>query len=339
MRNVLIALIAAAAVVGSAHAQAPESQPAEAATSQPAREWPAKERALIRDVADMAQAGASRLHPEVVWAGILDADRTEAVSEAFETALAANSEESKRALLRALELQFIHDPDASVLDLLGPELTEHFRDFDWQFGDYPGGPEGPNEQTADIMVDALDLIFPERRANRTRDAVVLRGEATEEVWEYMTNQWTPIPGETTFMLNRHAADSYVRMREQAKKEGVDLVILSSHRLREVAERNAAKSGNPNAVASFSAHSLGLAVDFQMSHGDFESPEISTRPMSGVVHMRESPVHKWLFLRADDFGWFPYQNEPWHWEYNPPGFRETFWQDYPGGAPERDVEAG
>jgi len=122
-------------------------------------------------------------------------------------------------------------------------------------------------------------------------------------------------------------------------EGVDLVILSGHRNPATARRNAARAGNSNAVASFSSHSLGLAIDFEMSHrDDIEFKEITTRPMSELVRMRESPVHKWLVLRGDDFGWYPYQNEPWHWEYNPPGFHEIFWAEFPGGAPERSVKA-
>jgi hypothetical protein len=32
----------------------------------------------------------------------------------------------------------------------------------------------------------------------------------------------------------------------------------------------------------------------------------------------------------------YQNEPWHWEYNPPGFREIFWAEFLGGAPQREI---
>ena len=67
------------------------------------------------------------------------------------------------------------------------------------------------------------------------------------------------------MLHRHARDSFVRMREQARAEGVDLVILSGHRFPQMAQANAARARNPNAVASFSSHSLGLAIDFEMSH--------------------------------------------------------------------------
>jgi len=293
--------------------------------------------ALIEATADLAQTDATRLPANYIWATLKDREQDPKIDAAFERALAQGTRESRLALIRALELKFIHDPTTSALDLLGPELSHHFRTFDWQANDFPGPPEGPNEQFADVMVDVLDLVRPERRANSTRDAVVLRQEATEEVWEYMTKQWVPVPGQERYMLNRHARDAFVRMREQANAEGVDLVILSAHRNRRTAQANAARAGNPNAVASFSSHSLGLAIDFDMSHrDDIKFMGLSTRPMSELVRMRESPVHKWLFLRGEEFGWYPYQNEPWHWEYNPPGFRETFWADFPGGAPERGI---
>ncbi len=89
---------------------------------------------------------------------------------------------------------------------MGPELKEHFRDFTWEANDYPGGPVGENETWADVMVDALDVIRPERRANSTVNAVVVRAEASEPVWEYMTSEWVKVPGQGDFMLNRHAAE-------------------------------------------------------------------------------------------------------------------------------------
>ncbi len=300
---------------------------------------PETARVLIEATTDLAAAGASRLPPHYIRATLQDRDQDTEIKAIFDRALVEHNCESKRALLRAIELKFIHDPEMSGLDVLGPELSKHFREFDWQENDFPGGPEGPNEQFADVMVDVLDLVRPERRANSTRNAVVLRAEATEPVWDYITNQWVSVPGQERWKLNRHALDSFVRMREQAKTEGIDLVILSAHRSPQTARANAARAGNENAVASFSAHSLGLAIDFEMRHRDtFTIKEISTRPMSELVRMRESPVHKWLFLRGEEFGWYPYQNEPWHWEYNPPGFREIYWADFPGGAPEReDIE--
>lgn len=292
---------------------------------------------LIEATARLAQTGASRLPPNYIWATLKDRDQDAELRAAFEQALSRGTRQSQLRLLRALELKFIHDPKVSGLDILGPELSQHFREFQWQEDDFPGGVKGPNEQFADVMVDALDLVRPERRANSTRDAVVLRSEATEAVWYYMTNQWVAVPGQERWKLNRRALESFVRMRTQAKAEGIDLIVLSAHRYPQVAQANAARAGNPNAVASFSSHSLGLAVDFEMSHrDDFKVRETSTRPMAELVRMRESPVHKWLLLRGEEFGWYPYQNEPWHWEYNPPGFREIFWAGFPGGAPERGI---
>jgi hypothetical protein len=32
---------------------------------------------------------------------------------------------------------------------------------------------------------------------------------------------------------------------------------------------------------------------------------------------------WMALYGNRFGWFPYRREPWHWEYNPRGFKERF----------------
>lgn len=291
---------------------------------------------LIEATAQLAEAHATRLPVNYIWATLKDREQDANIKAAFESARIEDTPETKLALLRALELKFIHDPKISGLDILGSELSQHFRNFKWHEDDFPGGPQGPNEQFADVMVDALDLVRVERRANSTRDAVVLRAEATEPVWNYMTNRWIAVPGQERWKLNRHALDSFVRMREQAKREGVNLVILSAHRYPQVAQANAARSGNPNAVASFSSHSLGLAIDFKMSYGDLKVNETTTRPMSEVVLMRESPVHKWLLLRGEEFGWYPYQNEPWHWEYNPPGFRDIFWGEFPGGAPLRGI---
>lgn len=292
---------------------------------------------LIEATAKLAETDATRLHRNYIWATLKDRDQDTNINAAFELALGQPSCESKLVLLRALELKYIHDPKTSGLDILGPELSKHFREFEWQEDDFPGGPKGPNEQFADVMVDALDLVLPERRANSSREAVVLRKEATEPVWNYITNQWVSVPEQERWKLNRHALDSFIRMREQAKAEGVDLIISSGHRYPQVAQANAARAGNPNAVASFSSHSLGLAIDFRMSHREeFKVKETGTGSMPELVLMRESPVHKWLVLRGEEFGWYPYQNEPWHWEYNPPGFREIYWADFPGGAPERST---
>lgn len=37
----------------------------------------------------------------------------------------------------------------------------------------------------------------------------------------------------------------------------------------------------------------------------------------VERMRTTAVHRWLVAHAEAFGFYPYDVEPWHWEYNPP----------------------
>ena len=46
-------------------------------------------------------------------------------------------------------------------------------------------------------------------------------------------------------------------------------------------------------------------------------------MTNMVAMYRSPVYKWMALNGRRFGWFPYRREPWHWEYNPEGFKARF----------------
>ncbi len=305
----------------------------------PADEEPAgggteKATRLIAETIVLAAGEASRLRPEYVLDALNNRGNDGKVNAAFQAALDDWSDDTRHKLLRALELKFVHDPRTSTLDLLAPEQRDHYRTFAWDPADYPGPPDGPHEDKASAMVDALrgEAVRPERRANTGHDPVVRREEATEEVWGYILAQWEDIPGEEGRRLNKHAIESYVRMREQARAEGVELVIRSAHRDPQRAQESAARSGNSFAVASFSSHSLGLAIDFQMSQEGLSYSEVSTRPMSEVVRMRESPVHKWIFLRGAEFGWYAYMHEPWHWEYNPPGFRPVFWQNFPGGDP-------
>lgn len=280
-------------------------------------------------------AHLTRLAPDYIYDRLQSRADSPAISTAFDRLGVGYTAAAHAELVRALERDFIHRPETSALDLLNPELSAHFQEFAWQENDYPGGPEGPNEKLADMLTDALDIVSPERRANRARAAVLLRAEMTPELWEYVLDQWTPVPGEGDWKLNRYAADSYVQMRAAADADGVDLTILSGHRNPKRARDNAERAGNNFAVASFSSHSLGLAIDFALPRaGSDEAYGLTTRPMQDVVDMRRSPVHKWLHLYGHRFGWYPFQHEPWHWEFNPPGFRDVYFSDFPGGAPVR-----
>ena len=106
------------------------------------------------------------------------------------------------------------------------------------------------------------------------------------------------------------------MQAQAKADGVTLKVGSSIRSFEAAKANSSKAGNANAVASWSSHCLGLAVDLSAAVA-------STHNMGQMVKARETSVHKWMIVKGPGFGWYPYHAEPWHFEYNPSGFREVF----------------
>lgn len=238
------------------------------------------------------------------------------------------------AILRLLETQFVSDPHASTLDLLSPAERKKYKDFKWEQFDFPGDKadspkKGANEGRATQMAHALSELFPEKRVNIRTEAqphgIVIKDEfkKSDTLRDFIKSELVNVPGEGGEKLNQAAAEAYVRMREAAAEEGIILELKDSYRRPEVSQARAEKAGNKAAIADFSAHNLGLAIDLKMSQGKQRFKETHTTPMQNVVDMRSSAVHKWLFLNADRFGWYPYQNEPWHWEFNPPGFKEQF----------------
>ncbi|MBI4617537.1 MAG: SH3 domain-containing protein [Planctomycetes bacterium] len=218
---------------------------------------------------------------------------------------------------RAEKLRFVRDPDRSTLDLLG-EAGRAFRAFEWQRNDYPGSPDGPNEDRAREIAAGLARILAERRVNTGEHRLPFD-------WEKIEPALAVVPGETRFRLHRLAAESFRKMRGDAEADGVRLVLVSAARTPEQQKRLAQANPNPDAVAQgVSAHNYGLAIDLAMSPGAAgEFLEVTTRPFSNVIGMRESPVHKWMFFFGPEHGWYPYHNEPWHWEYNPEGLGERF----------------
>lgn len=253
--------------------------------------------------------------------------------------------ESIEATADLLVRNFIFNPNISSLDLLPAAQRNRVRNFNWGRNDYPGGASGRNEGRARQMSRQLSAIRPERRANLGADAVITRAQHTTAVQQHIRDNLVAIPafpapaeGGTTFnqpagqRLYRNAQEAFMNMRAAALADDVPLIVRSSYRDPAAAAARAAAAGNPSAVASFSSHGLGLAVDLQMSltytdmsgqQQNSQFTETTTTPMQNVIDMRESPVHKWLFLHGAEYGWFPYQNEPWHWEYNPVGFRAQF----------------
>ena len=58
----------------------------------------------------------------------------------------------------------------------------------------------------------------------------------------------------------------------------------------------------------SAHQSGRAIDFFL--GDKNAS-------GNVANLRKLRAYHWMLKNARRFGFYPYEAEPWHWEYNPP----------------------
>ena len=253
-------------------------------------------------------------------------------------ALSAIVDELASGLLAAAERAFILDPQRSALELLEPTDRDRFLGFAWQDGDFPGGPAGPNEARAEQMFTALTRLRPERRANSGDAAAVRSDEFDAAMQRRLEDALVSVPRERGQRLHREASRAYVDLSAAAAADGVTIGINNSYRSPARAQANAARAGNRAAVASFSSHTLGLAVDLNMSHSGLRFVETGTRPFRNLVDMYKSPVHKWMFLRGETHGWFPYRREPWHWEYNPPGFRERLRQPSAGATATAPSEA-
>jgi LAS superfamily LD-carboxypeptidase LdcB len=81
----------------------------------------------------------------------------------------------------------------------------------------------------------------------------------------------------------------------------------------------------------SAHQSGRAIDFYLG---------GRNASNNVAQLRTLPAYRWLVANARRFGFYPYQREPWHWEYNPPvaaGNQEFSREFYGASAFESEFE--
>lgn len=301
---------------------------------------------LLQDVrATVGLAAPARGNAAQGWNGYAE-DPAAAPAYGFVGALAVDDDvrawlaaaPADRAALDAAASAWIADTSASGIELIGnDERRNHFlTGVDWTRTDFPGNDANRSAESSALFT-TLATAVPERRVT---------GLAFHDVESVVQ----PVPGQTAFRLHPEANAAFVQMRDAARAEGVELRIGSAYRSLAQQKKIAASNPNPNAVAQkVSAHSYGLAVDLLLSAGDLSVREITTRPMTNVIAMYRSPIYKWMALHAREHGWFPYRREPWHWEYNPPGFGERFeregkasqghaygaplglFERYPGGA--------
>jgi LAS superfamily LD-carboxypeptidase LdcB len=131
----------------------------------------------------------------------------------------------------------------------------------------------------------------------------------------------PAFGRPTVPVHHLAAAAWRAMVDAARAAGIEAPLLHAvSGYRSVDEQQwlwqgaLAKYGDPEVACLWvarpgtSAHQSGRAIDLHL--GDpIESEYVDV--------MRETPVYRWVVANAERFGFYPYDVEPWHWEYNPP----------------------
>jgi len=119
-------------------------------------------------------------------------------------------------------------------------------------------------------------------------------------------------------------DSLLKMREEAKKDGIYLVFLSGYRsinlqndifysLKSIRNQEAAERARVSAPPGYSEHSTGFAIDI----GD-----ATQRETDFEIEFENTKAFKWLIKNAAKFHFklsFAKDNkfidyEPWHWRY-------------------------
>jgi LAS superfamily LD-carboxypeptidase LdcB len=270
--------------------------------------------------ASAAAGGSAQPVPSTPATGPSAAPSTPTSPSGAATSGAASSlSQDQRAWILAL--------DRSAVERLPATRRQKFEQIDWRRVEFPGnGPATPAVKAdwarAEELFNAMEAVTRENRVPKIKyhdvDRVVVA-----------------VPGEPGRKLFPEARDAFVRMRAAAAADGARLVINSAWRSRGQRADLSGRQPNPKAAArANSAHMYGLAVDLRMSVPGLRVKEANTRTdekMANLVRMYHSPVYKWMALRGREFGWYPYRREPWHWEYNPPGFKQRFESAGPSSA--------
>ena len=119
-------------------------------------------------------------------------------------------------------------------------------------------------------------------------------------------------------------DSLLRMREEAKKDGVYLVFLSGYRsinlqkdifysLKSIRNQEAAERARVSAPPGYSEHSTGFAIDIgdaTQRETDFETEFENTKAFRWLKKNAAKFHFKLSFEKDNKF----IDYEPWHWRY-------------------------
>lgn len=125
-------------------------------------------------------------------------------------------------------------------------------------------------------------------------------------------------------LRHDAAAALAAMRTAAARAGLQLKVVSAWRRRPWetrAQYEAAMKARYGSVAEGqkwvawdSMHHRGIAIDFGSDGLEAKS--------ATAAGQRQTKAYQWLAKNAARFGFFPYQPEPWHWEFRPKGLAAT-----------------
>lgn len=122
-------------------------------------------------------------------------------------------------------------------------------------------------------------------------------------------------------LHRLAATAWQALVAAARRDGVRApLLLPTSGFRDPAHQERLwraalqRYGSPQEARKWvappggSAHQTGRAIDFYLG---------GKNASGNVTQLRTLPAYRWLVANARRFGFYPYEREPWHWEYNPP----------------------
>ena len=119
-------------------------------------------------------------------------------------------------------------------------------------------------------------------------------------------------------------DSLLKMREEAKKDGIYLVFLSGYRsinlqndifysLKSIRNQEAAERARVSAPPGYSEHSTGFAIDFgdaNYRETDFEVEFENTDAFRWLKNNASKYHFKMSFIKNNKY----VDYEPWHWRY-------------------------
>jgi hypothetical protein len=210
----------------------------------------------------------------------------------------------------------------------GPQTETAVEDFQAQMGLEVDGIVGPDTIAA-LRGDLTTDPEPDTGLDE-----VVGGEAPPAVENpgggRVTDKTEPAPedrttvaglGGKTVPLHRLAAAWWARLVAAARTDGIPAPLLlpvsglrTVARQEELFARAIAKYGSEEAADDWvarprsSSHHSGRAIDCWLG-----TP-------AGNAHaegQRITDAWQWLTGNAERFGFYPYEREPWHWEYNPP----------------------